>query len=398
MNKNSQPSKPLWTTNFILLLLANALAFAPISITGVALSLYIVRRFNGNAVQVGLISSMMTLSTFLFRPFSGYLIDRLGRKWTLVVALLVSSVINFCLLLPIGLSGLGILRLFLGFPFSVFSTGLSTLTADLIPEERRSEGFSVSSIIGTVASQVIAPIVGLSLLGDANFNLVFLFSGILGILAVVVVLLMRFEDIKNPFLHFSMQALMEKRVLLLALIMCLIFIGWPGLLTYGPLYAQEIGFSSAIPFLIMFGLGLLFSRLLSDRFLNLCAPRKAGWLALTILLGGFALTGFVKTQPGLLGGGMLIGMGYGLSFATFPAMAVNLVEVNRRGACNATIIFGQDLGAFLGSYIFGWTAQSFGNYSSSYALVGLVMGLPMLVFLFFALPDYRKKYAKITLQ
>jgi MFS family permease len=126
MNKNSQPSKPLWTTNFILLLLANALAFAPISITGVALSLYIVRQFNGNAVQVGLISSMMTLSTFLFRPFSGYLIDRLGRKWTLVVALLVSSVINFCLLLPIGLSGLGILRLFLGFPFSVFSTGLST--------------------------------------------------------------------------------------------------------------------------------------------------------------------------------------------------------------------------------------------------------------------------------
>jgi len=92
----------------------------------------------------------------------------------------------------------------------------------------------------------------------------------------------------------------------------------------------------------------------------------------------------------------MIGIGYGLAFAIFPAMAVNLVEIARRGACNATLIFGQDLGAFFGSYIFGWTAQSFGNYASSYALVGSGMALPLVVFLFFALPNYQKKYNKIT--
>jgi len=141
MNKNSISSNKLWTRDFILVLLVNALAFSTVSITGSILSLYIVKQLNGSAVQVGLISSLMTLSTFLFRPFTGYLIDRLGRRWTLIIALFTGSLINFCLLLPMGLTGLGILRFLIGFPFALFSTGLSTLTADLIPEEKRSRWF-----------------------------------------------------------------------------------------------------------------------------------------------------------------------------------------------------------------------------------------------------------------
>jgi len=396
MNKNSISSNKLWTRDFILVLLVNALAFSTVSITGSILSLYIVKQLNGSAAQVGLISSLITLSTFLFRPFTGYLIDRLGRRWTLIIALFTGSLINFCLLLPMGLTGLGILRFLIGFPFALFSTGLSTLTADLIPEEKRADGFSISSIVIMITGQVLAPILGLCLLGENNFNLVFILTGILGIMAILVVFLMRFEDIKDRRLVFSLKTLVEKRVLLLALVMCLLFIGWPGLLTYGPLFAVEVGFNNAAPFLVTFGFGLLFSRLLGDLVLDLRAPRRAGGLALALLLGGFALSGFMKTQLGFLFGGGMIGIGYGLAFAIFPAMAVNLVEIARRGACNATLIFGQDLGAFFGSYIFGWTAQSFGNYASSYALVGSGMALPLVVFLFFALPNYQKKYNKIT--
>jgi MFS family permease len=392
VNNNSISSNKLWTRDFILVLLANTMAFSTVSITGAVLSLYIVKQFNGNATQVGLISSLMTLSTFLFRPFTGYLVDRLGRKWTLVAALFTGSLINFCLLLPMGLTGLGILRFLIGFPFALFSTGLSTLTADLIPEERRSDGFSISSIVVMITGQVLAPILGLWLLGDGNFDLLFITTGIFGIIAILVVLLMRFEDIKDPHLLFSLKSLMEKRVLLLALVICLIFLSWPGLLTYGPLYAEEVGFANAVPFLVTFGFGLLFSRLLGNWFLDLHAPRRAGVIALVLLLGGYALIGFIKTQFNFLLGGGMIGMGYGLAFAVFPAMAVNLVEAARRGACNATFIFGQDLGAFFGSYVFGWTAQSFGNYGSSYALSGLLLTLPLGIFLFSALPDYLKRY------
>jgi len=394
MNKDSQAKTPLWTRNFILLLLANALGFTAVSVIGVVLGLYIIQRFHGNPTQVALISSMMTLSTLLFRPFSGYLVDRLGRKWTSVSAFLLSALITICLLLPVGLTGLGILRFLIGFPFALFSTGLSTLVSDIIPEERREDGFSVSSIVNTLTSQVITPIFGLTLLGDGNFDLVFIVTAIFGILAAIVILLMHFEDIRDEQLHFSLQTLFEKRVLLIALVMCLIFLGWPGLLTYSPLYATEVGFSNAIPFLLMFGVGLLSSSLISNHFLDLSSPRKAGELALIILLAGFALSGLVKTALSFLMGGVLIGMGYGLSFATFPAMAVNLVEVTKHGACNATVIFGQDVGVFIGSYIFGWSATSFGNYASSYALVGMIMVFPLVIFLFSALPDYQKKYRR----
>ncbi|MHB8807405.1 MAG: MFS transporter [Anaerolineaceae bacterium] len=396
MNNHSNSSNSLWTRDFILVLLANALGFSMVSITGVVLSLYILRQFNGSPAQVGLIASLMTLSTFSFRPFTGYLVDRLGRKWTLIVSLLIGSLVNFCLLLPMGLTGLGILRFLIGFPFALYSTGLGTLTADLVPEEKRADGFNILSIVNTTTGQVLAPILGLWLLGKNNFSLVFTLTGILGILAVVVVLLMRFEDIKNPTLRFSFKSLVEKRVLSIALLMGLIFIAWPGLLTYGPLYAEEVGFDNAIPFLIAFGFGLLLSRPLCSRFLDLRAPRRAGTLALMILLVGFALMGLVKTQATFLLGGALMGMGYGVAFTTFPAMAVNLVEVTRRGACNATLIFCQDFGVFLGSYVYSGAAQTFGNYGSSYALIGLVMILPLIVFLFSALPDYQKRYRQAS--
>lgn len=383
--------KKLWTRDFVLVVLANGLAFSTICVTGAVLSLYIVRQFNGGAVQVGLISSLMTLSTFLFRPFTGYLVDRFGRKWTLTAALILDALISFSLLLPTGLVGLGILRFLIGFPFALFSTGLNTLTADLIPEERRSEGLGISSIVTTISGQVLAPILALWLLGDANFHSVFIFAGLLAVIATCLVLLTRTADIKNGSLAFSFASLIEKRVLWLALVMGLTFLGWPGLLTYGPLMAEEAGFINASPFLMAFGIGLLFSQLLGKRLFNLTAPRRAGGMALLILVSGFVLVGFVHVKLAFLLGGGLMGTGFGLSFAIFPVMAVNLVEADRRGACNATIIFGQDVGVFIGSYVFGWTARAAGNYGSSYGLVGLLLLLPLAVFLFSALPDYQRR-------
>ncbi len=398
MKKKKKIQTSLWTRDFALLIIISMFSFCSISVIGSILSLYIVWDFQGTPTEVGLVTSLMALSTFLFRPFTGYIVDRMGRKWAMIISLAVTAVINFCLLLPMNLVGLGVLRFLSGFPFALNSTSLSTLTSDLVPEERRADGFSISSSIVTFFSQVFAPIASLWILGDNNFDLIFIISVVLALSGFFLIFLMRFEDIKDRNLSFSRNSLFEKRSLWLSLVMSLTFLGWPGLLTYGPLYAEEIGLGSAVIFLFAFGIGLFQSRMIGNLILDLRKPQRAGMLSLFSLLVGFVITGYFPPGWNFILGGALIGMGYGLSFAIFPAMAVNLVEKTRRGVCNATLTFGQDVGAFFGSYVFGWTAQAFGNYSSSYSLIGFIMAVPVLFFLFFALPDYRKNKKDLKIE
>ena len=109
---------------------------------------------------------------------------------------------------------------------------------------------------------------------------------------------------------------------------------------------------------------------------------------------GHCIIGIWRSEPGFFLGIGLLGAGFGMDYATFPPMAVNVVEPTRRGACNSTIILGQDIGAFLGYYLFGWAAQRFGSYSSSYFANGLLILIPLGLFTLFTLPDYLKKLGR----
>ena len=57
------------------------------------------------------------------------------------------------------------------------------------------------------------------------------------------------------------------------------------------------------------------------------------------------------------------------------------------------LMLGQDIGFVIGSTFFGWVAQALGSYAAPYTAAAAVMMLPLLAYIFFVLPDYKRQLA-----
>ena len=388
MNTSTKSQNGLWNYQFIYFLFLKILSISSITISNSILPLYIVDHYHGSSSQVGAISSLVILTALVFRPFTGYLVDRWGRKNTLMISFFLMALLHFLMLIPMRIEGLGIVRFLLGFPYSLFTTATSTVSADILPEEHRSFGFGVISIITMLSGVVLAPNLGFILLSDGNFNLIFMISGVLSLLTILIVLLMPYDDIQNRNAKFSFNSTFEQNASFIAVILGLILLGMPGLFTFGPLYSKELGIASIGLFLLFYGCGLLIAQWANKYLIDLNNPKRSGIISIGLLLVGYSVIGILNSEPGFFVGSGLVGIGYGLVFAIFAPMALRLVKPSKRGACNATIIFGQDIGSFLGLYLFSWLIQNFENYHKAYLMNGLIMFIPLGIFIFIGLPHY----------
>ncbi|HUV15109.1 MAG TPA: MFS transporter [Pelolinea sp.] len=381
----------LWTSTFIRLLILILFIYNGIAIINSTFSVYIVEQLNGTPADVSLASSLMIITAMLFRPVAGFLIDRFGRRITLALSLGFTALISLAYLLPQGVVGLALLRFLMGIPFAMNTTGLATLRTDLIPDDQRGNGFNISTIAIMLSALVIGPNLGYLILNTSGFGLLFPIAAGMLFMAIGNLLLMKFEDIKTYTNRLSLKEIFEPRAIWFSLILGMLFIGWPGVLTYGPLYSIEVGLSFGGFYFLSFGIGLILSQFIAKAILGENKPPALTALAIALVIAGHAVIGFLRSRAGFLGGAVLIGAGYGLSFSIFNKLAFDLVEPERRGRCSATIYIAQDIGATIGIYAYSFVAESFGSFSYSYLMAAAVTILPVILLLLFALPDYKRK-------
>ena len=391
MAKNTSHS--LWNASFIKLLILILFIYNGIAIINSTFSVYTVEKFYGTPRDVSLVSSVMIISAMLFRPAAGFLLDRFGRRITLAISLGITVLISLAYLLPQEIAGLALLRGLMGIPFAMNTTGVGTLRTDLIPDNHRVTGFNISTIAIMLSALVIGPNLGYLILDLSSFNILFPIAAGLMLLAICNFLLLKFEDIKTETNKFSIQEIFEPRAIWFSLIMCIVFIGWPGILTYGPLYSLEIGLPFIGLFFLSIGIGLIFSQFIGKLILGEGKPPYLTAIPLILVISGHSVIGFLHSQPGLLAGAVIIGSGYGLAFSIFAKMAFDLVKPERRGRCSATLFIAQDIGAIIGINSFSFVADAFGSYAYSYLMAAAATILPLVILLAFALPDYKRKNA-----
>ena len=391
MTKNT--SRTVWTAPFIKLLILILFIYNGIAIINSTFSVYVVEEFNGTPGDVSLVSSLMIISAMLFRPVAGFLLDRFGRRITMAISLGIAVLISLAYLLPHEIAGLALLRGLMGIPFAMNTTGVGTLRTDLIPDNHRVTGFNISTIAIMLSALVIGPNLGYLILDLSGFSLLFPIAAGLLLLAICNLLLLKFDDIKTETNKFSLKEIFEPRAIWFSLIMGIVFIGWPGILTYGPLYSLEIGLPFVGLFFLSFGIGLILSQFIAKLILGEGKPLSLTAITLLLVICGHSVIGFSHSQPGLLAGAVIIGSGYGLAFSIFAKMAFDLVKPKQRGRCSATLFIAQDIGAILGIYSFSFVAEAYGSFSYSYLMAAAATVLPLVILLVFALPDYKRKNA-----
>ena len=383
----------MWTAAFIKLLILILFIYNGIAIINSTFSVYIVEKFHGTPGDVSLVSSLMIISAMLFRPAAGFLLDRFGRRITMAISLGITVLISLAYLLPHEIAGLALLRGLMGIPFAMNTTGVGTLRTDLIPDNHRVTGFNISTIAIMLSALVIGPNLGYMILNLSGFSLLFPIAAGLLLLAICNLLLLKFDDIKTVTNKFSIKEIFEPRAIWFSLIMCIVFIGWPGILTYGPLYSLEIGLPFVGLYFLSFGIGLILSQFIAKFILGEGKPPYLTPISLILVVCGHSVIGFSHSQVGLLAGAVIIGSGYGLAFSIFAKMAFDLVKPKQRGRCSATLFISQDIGAIIGIYAFSFVAKTYGSYSYSYLMAAAATVLPLVILLVFALPDYKRKNA-----
>lgn len=387
-----EKGKQLWNIEFIMVLIISCFSMCGSSFVTNIMSTFIVDELNGTAAQVGTLYSLMIFCAFLSRPLSGFLVDRIGRKKTLLTAMALSTILNLLLLTRPNFFQLSVLRFLAGVPFALNSISLATLIADTLPRERLAEGIGINAVITAILGSVVAPYLSFWFLDRYGYAFNFIFSAILTVIAMALIVILKYTDIKNPSIPFSVKTSFEPKVGWISLILALFFAGTPIIGSFSPLYANELGLASRGTFFVFYGVGSLLTIPFNQRLVKKNWPNKAAMLALFLLTAGFAIIGFIRSIPAFLMGGFIIGTGFGIASSTFQAMALNMVSQEERGKCNATTQLGCDLGAVIGSTAFGYVAEATGSYQPQFSANAIFMLVPILLTKFVVLPHFQKKH------
>jgi len=99
----SQVNNSIFKGNFVLVFFASMLMFTAFYLLLPTLPVFLTHELKIDEGQTGLILSVFTLAALLIRPFTGFLIDRFGRKRFYIPSLLLFAVIFTALFCSSGL-------------------------------------------------------------------------------------------------------------------------------------------------------------------------------------------------------------------------------------------------------------------------------------------------------
>ncbi|MGI9862035.1 MFS transporter [Moorella naiadis] len=374
--KNISLALPLWTRDFILLSLANLFVFTGFQMLMPTLPKY-VAALGGNSLVVGFTIGIFTISAVLVRPWLGREMDRRGRRGIYLFGLLIFVLAVLAYSMATSILFLLLLRLIHGVGWGGSTTAGGTMVTDVLPPQRRAEGMGYYGLFSNLA-MAIAPALGLALLEQTSFQILFLTSAALALAAALVVSRVKVPPVAGQ--GGSPPALFEPRAWRPSLIAFFLTISYGGVVTFLTLYAAERNIANIGLFFTFYAAALMLIR----PFAGMVADRSG---PAPILIPGLLATALATLLLSLAGSlqvflmaGVLYGLGFGSVQPTLQAMAVADVAPNRRGAANGTFFSAFDLGIGLGSTLLGAVAQ-FTGFAGMYALASLFSLGGLIVFL-----------------
>jgi MFS family permease len=389
-----QERKSIFKGNFTKVFFASLLLFTAFYILLPTLPVFLTRVMKIDEGQTGIILAVYTLAALLIRPFTGYVIDRYGRKIFYIFSLLLFSIIFISYPLAGVFAWMLFVRFFHGMVWGVATTTGSTLIVDIIPAERRGEGIGLYGLAMTIP-MAIGPLAGIQLTNESNYTVMFLCAGALAFAGFLLSLSIRYPDIPPAAgKSFSWSNLLESSSLPVTFNLLIVNITYGGLVSFISLYALKTGIGKTGLFFIIFAAGITLSRLYMGKIFDRQGPKVLSIAGLLLLTAGHLILGLIIDPAGFIVAGFILGLGSGIIFPVFQAMVNNLVPPQRRGAANSTLFSGLDLGIGLGMLITGFLAHRIGL-PHTYLIFGGLNTIALIYFLTVSLTHYRKKLAGI---
>jgi MFS family permease len=148
-------------------------------------ALYITQKFNVGMTQAGILLGMFSLFGLFGGMVGGALTDRFGRKQLILFGLVFSALSTLSFGLVSDIRVMYPIAAIVGVIGSLSDPAHNAMIADILPEEKRQEGFGILRVVGNFA-WIIGPSIG-GLVAKYNFFYLFVIDSILSCLVAALV-------------------------------------------------------------------------------------------------------------------------------------------------------------------------------------------------------------------
>ena len=378
----------VWNRDFTLLTISNFLMCCAYYSLISTIPVYISKELHANSGMVGLVLACYVIAAILIRPFCGFGLDKFGRKTIFLASLLIYALIFNAYLFATSLLIMVFIRFAHGLTWGLTTTSNSTMAGDVIPENKRGEGFGFFGV-STTAGMALGPLVGTFIFHQGGYSAMFVAGCLISLVSLGLAAAIRYPKYFKPrtSLEFKWTGLLEYRTIIPSVNVLIIMLTYGGLISFVALYGHEIGIKNPSGFFFIYAIGIISSRFTSGKSLDRNGPRRIIVVCLSLLIIGFPMLAFLQNQTGFYLAAVILGFGNGVVFPTFQTMTNNMVPAERRGAASSTLFIAVDIGMGLGMILVGLISQYFSMTTAFLVCSGIcVAGL--LLFLFLTLNHY----------
>lgn len=349
----------IWNKKFILLFITNLLMMATFYASVPIIPIYC-QQIGITGSKIGIVLTAMSVTTVLFRPFAGYILDNFNRYhvYMLFLALFCLPFLGFAFIPIFGV--LVAIRLYMGVVYSVCGSATTTLAGDVLPANKVGQGvnrFALTISLGMAAG----PFIGIQVQNHMSSKASFIVLFALTVIALICVSFCKIEYPKVEKKKFVLADAFYKPALPFMFNMIFIMIPFGAVIAYSSMLAQEKELSHVIPYFYIFLVaGMLLSKFSTQKMIDAGKHKVLVIVSLIVLMVTMASYCVLETAVHLLFAGFLLGLGYGILQPLFQSFVTGTTPAPKRGTANATYLLSYDIGIGIGSFAMGIFQESIG--------------------------------------
>ncbi|HCM77140.1 MAG TPA: MFS transporter [Cytophagales bacterium] len=381
----SQVGPHTYSVHFWLLCTSSLMFFASFNMIIPELPSYLTSL--GGAEYKGLIISLFTITAMLSRPFSGKLVDSVGRVPIMMAGSIVCFICSAIYPILTGVIGFFLLRLIHGFSTGFTPTGQTTYLSDLVPAKRRGEAMGFLGTAGTIG-MAGGPALGGAITNQVSLEAMFYCSSFFALSSILILIgiketLTTKKKFSRSMLKISKEDIFEPRVLTPCLVMVLCAFSFGAVYTVIPDFGEFVGVKNKGLLFTYFTVASLFVRFLGGKASDYYGRAQVLKISTVILTVAMLIVGTAQTSFVLIVGVSMYGLAHGITSPTLLAWASDLSDENRRGRGLASIYIFMEMGIGLGAFISGFIyGNDPGNFIFTFSACSL-LSLSAFVYLVF---------------
>lgn len=353
----------LWNRSFIFCLCNNLFLFTYYFALLTILPIYIMKDLGGSVQQAGMALTLFLVSSISIRPFSGMIIERVGKARSVRIAGFIFVLFAFSHIWIDSMWSLLMIRFIHGFWFSILTTANVPIVNDYIPDERKGSGMGYF-VMSTNLGVVIGPFLALTVIQFTSFKVLFALLACIVAVGYIFTWLIQIQeyaiphetviDSTVPKKTIQFHDVIETKVLAIGLIGLLTAFAYSSVMSFITAYAEVkhlLTYTGA--FFIVFAVSMLIVRPWVGKIYDSKGPNAVIYPSFIFFAIGLVIVSFLSNEWVLWISAVFMGIGYGSVFPCLQTVAIQSVEKARMGHAISTFFALFDIGLAVGSVIMG---------------------------------------------